>query len=309
MEEMQNSNQTHQPRPMNAPVEQTEPILYQQPGNQNKLITMLIIIVFVILAGAGGYYLGFNNASDNRSEMEPYPTEATTTQESDTTKPMAKESEVISYTPETNLYKNYEYKFQIEFPKEEVLENPCAEAMSWDKDVPLVTFEDLQNNIVYISDQKTITSKMIDYPDGTFDTDSSSCEEKENSLDLLKNGFNNGHSIERPHNTSFAFTKVTNDTDLNTLARKMYGENCQVSEKTLEEGSDSVYSIMVADESGRNEPGSKCWTNYAFTFLYSSKTQTAVAKSGAQEVEFYVRNFDETKSDAANGVSIITFME
>lgn len=281
-----------------------------EPQNENKnplkesrhLIRAFLFgfLFVVILAAIGGaYFLGINKSANKSQQTAstqvsaPSPTWGSLI------------SEIVDIDSLTSKYINHEYKFSVTFPKYnkgsyscEILKNPNYSGYN-NGQTPLKIFEDMSDNSIYISEATTpeVGSKQL--PNGGWTGDYDKCKIVNNSLSLIKNGYDNGtpaipetdSNITRPVSFQIWYSRAENDDDLNNFLHKHYGKNCVVYQKIANQRMQGILDVKFQDISGKNSPPDsndniKCWINFAYHFYFNPETKTAVLTSGQQEAAF-----------------------
>lgn len=277
-------------------------------SNQKGFIPLILGVVILLIVVAGGaYYLGTKNISSSSKQQSEQPTTSITVPTSNpstgnsVTNPTKSitGTEIVSVDDKTNKYINHDFGFSIRYPKYNQTPSTCQERQA-DKTgaVPLKVFEVPNINTLYISEESVIEIKNKQVAGGGYQYDFSTCKVVPNSLDLIKNGYNNGMvdtnkmqiDVTRPSALQFNYQKVDNDNDLQTLAQSLYN-GCYIGAKQLAKNSNDVYQIKLADKNGQNgNPESGCFTNFIYLFLYSPKNHVAVITSGFQNGPFFGTN-------------------
>jgi len=290
----QNTQQMGQ-NPANQPVN-----IPEKPKANYLMIAGIVLACFVVF-GFGGYYLGKNYSGTqqpiNTTEKQPNPTsshESGATGASPTSSIQQKSSEIQSIDDKTYKYVNYLIGFSIKYPKYNLIPSTCEERQN-DKNgsAPMRVFEVPNENSLYISEESIVSVKNKQLAGGGYQYDFSTCKVTPNSLDLIRNGYDNGipspNNISKPIALQFDYLKIENDNDLQALAQSMY-KGCYVGQKQLIKNSTDVYQIKLVNKNGQpgsfDDPNTTCLTNFVYMFLYSPKNKAAVITSGFQDAPF-----------------------
>lgn len=201
----------------------------------------------------------------------------------------SKANETIQTDAKTSKYVDYEHGFAIIYPTYNQEPSDCAQLQAQTFGaVPLKTFVDQPENIVYVASQ-TILKWQDKKTIFGLQADPATCQVVPNSLDLLKNGYivMSGSTQKRyPASIKFHFDKVSNDADLSTFA-KVFHPGCFAGDKTLVKKTTDTYQVKLVDQAGiTTNPDSGCFTNFAYMFYYSPQTQTAIISNAYQEPPF-----------------------
>lgn len=197
----------------------------------------------------------------------------------------------IDETANWKTYTNQEYGFSIKYAVVRNFMKGCAvKATEGYKtgDVPFGIYEDPDNKILYYSPETVVKSKYKQRTPGSgYHDDLEACKVVSNSLDLIKNGWDNGMGDRsRPLAFSFSYSKINNDEDLLKFGNSVYGTNCDKLQKFLTDETKDIFGVVLHDKDGKNVFGTSCGINATYDFFYSPKNHSAVASSTYQNNPF-----------------------
>ena len=218
----------------------------------------ILIVAVLIIAGGAGYY--FYKTSQEQKEVNRKPEEP------------GKISEIKPLDETWNTYINHELGFSIKVPKEMMHYDGSCKWVEKEHSyrpkaapVSVQVFEDIDNNIVYISSEYfyELAGKIEEVSGNRF----TKCNKIINSLELLKKG--SGGS-----NWEIVMRKVANDSELEQFIKERYGAGCGLGKKVPTEGAikqEGVYSVGIDTGGARDideamEIG--CVVNYITVLKY-----------------------------------------
>lgn len=192
-----------------------------------------------------------------------------------------------------------QYDAEIQYPKYSTGYDSECDIPSGQKMAEMGFFEDQEDSRVYVS--------SLRYAKRIYDKSGSSivsCTVEDNSLDLLKNGHNNGreplsnqeyYDITWPRSFWVSFARINNQqSDLDNLVQlSQLKENgaprpdCVYSGVADSNVAGGLPSILIADKNKKSDLESKCWMNYLYLSGYSADKKIAYISSGTQNGYFH----------------------
>ena len=264
------------------------------------LIYSLLALLFMVI-GAFGFWLYQNQFSKETYILDKSTINTNDTKVNDLSSPTPiptsyprVDFEVVDIGNNTKKYINHKHGFSVAFPSYNKSATTCQEKqLNQVGEMPLKVFETPDNNTLFISEENVLTVKHKQLPSGGYQYDFSTCENVQNSINLIENGYDNGITdtnniginIAKPNALQVNYKKISNDGDLEALAQTLY-KGCYIDEKNPLQNSEGVYQVRLADKYGQNGPESECFTNFVYIFLYSPDNEVAVLTSGFQDAPF-----------------------
>lgn len=244
-------------------------------------IPVLIAVIIVLILGAIFYFAHPTHLTAPSVKQTPLGTPINLGQNN---------FETVAVDSQTQKYVNHTYGFSITFPK---LNKAPINCKQWQESktgtAPLKVFDVPDSNILYISQDKFIEWQDKEATAGAYQSDPTTCQLVTNNLDLIQNGYLDGEKspMNKRYPDSFQvnYAKISSDEDLSKFAETIY-KDCTVGDKKLQAGSQDIYTVSLTGTDGKSGPGSKCFVNFKYIFLYSTKTGTAVITSGFQSPPF-----------------------
>ncbi len=191
----------------------------------------------------------------------------------------------ISVPPEVwKTYASDELGFSIKYPQMVYGVNRCESKKQFY--VPLKVFEDIENEIVYITEEYYYEAKY----DSKLNEYTGPCEKIINSAESLNEQMMVNDKIDFTQNPFltrvFVIKNIKNDIELNKFVKDNYGSECFVKNKTFL-NQNKIYEINI-DEKGNIEEGinPKCPLNYVFKVLYAPEKNKAMSVKLGQECGF-----------------------